>query len=119
MYTNIIMTFLPRAYPLFFFLTVHNCDVFRYSQGSLCNGERKSVTQFDGTFTLAEKKTRSMVREYAELLHGGKPAAKNPPDFGGTLNFLQILLVVCKTTARWQAWKGEEKDLPTAGIVAD
>ena len=47
--------FLPIAYPLFFFLTVHNCDVFRYSQGSLFNGERKSVTQFDGTFTLAEK----------------------------------------------------------------
>jgi hypothetical protein len=56
-----------------------------------------------------------MVREYAELLPGGKPAAKNPPDFGGTQNILQILLVVSKTSARWQACKGKEKGGPTAG----
>jgi hypothetical protein len=66
-----------------------------------------------------QKKTRSMVREYAELLHGGKQAAKNPPDFGGTQNFLQVLLVVSKTSARWQACKQEEKGPQPWELAAD
>jgi hypothetical protein len=91
MYTNIIMTFLPRAYPLFFFVTVHNCDVFRYSQGSLFNGERKSVTQFDGTFTLAEKKPGQWLENTPNYCM----AASLPPKIRQILAALRISFKFC------------------------